>query len=264
MPELPDVEVFRRYLDSTALHKRIDRVEVKRNAILETTPQKLGANLTGHTLAETQRHGKYLFARAENGQQAAWLVLHFGMTGRLAYFKAPDQEPEHDRLLFHLANGYKLAYDCQRLLGEIDIVESPDQLIAEKDLGPDALALSVDDFTQLLADRRGAIKTRLMNQSILAGIGNVYSDEILFQARLHPKTPANDLPPETFKKLYGALRDVLQTAIDCQADPGELPDSYLIPHREPGGKCPACGGEVEQITISGRNAYYCPECQQKP
>lgn len=260
MPELPDVEVYRRYLDATALHQTIERIEVKHQRVLATTPQKLGTNITGHEFEATRRHGKYLLACADD----VWLVLHFGMTGQLRYFESPDQEPDHDRLLFHFANGHYLAYDCQRLLGEVDMIDEPRQLIEAKELGPDALSLDFEGFQACLAARRGAIKTSLMNQQILAGIGNVYSDEILFQARLHPKTKVNELDPGARHAVFEALHDVLTTAIDCQADPNQFPASYIIPRRESGAPCPDCEGTIQQITFSGRNAYYCPACQRKP
>jgi formamidopyrimidine-DNA glycosylase len=260
MPELPDVEVYKQYVDSTALHQKIERIEVKRQRILATTPQKLGANITGHAFDATRRHGKYLLIQAGE----SWLVLHFGMTGRLSYFKSMEDDPEHDRLLFTFANDYHLAYDCQRLFGEVDVVDEPQQLIDAKELGPDALSLSLEEYKNCLEGRRGAIKTTLMNQKILAGIGNVYSDEILFQARLHPKTPVNELKSAVLTTVFEAMQNVLKTAIDCKADPGQFPDSYIIPHREPGANCPYCDGAVEQITFSGRNAYYCPSCQRRP
>jgi formamidopyrimidine-DNA glycosylase len=189
--------------------------------------------------------------------------MHFGMTGQLHYFKSTKKEPEHTRLLFYFDSGYQFAYDCQRLLGEVDIYDDPQQLINTKDLGPDALRLDFEAFQKKMDGRRGAIKTTLMNQQILAGIGNVYSDEILFQARLYPKTSVNELDGKTLRNIYQTMRDVLNTAIDCDAEPDQLPASYLIPHRESGAQCPHCEGKVEQIKFSGRHAYYCPHCQKE-
>ncbi len=259
MPELPDVEIYKRYVDATALHQTVKRVEVKRQRILATTPQKLGATITSHAFEFTRRHGKYLFIQADS----VWLAMHFGVTGRLKYFKSLGEEPEYDRLLFHFTNGYRLAYDCQRLFGEVNVVDTPQQLIDDKELGPDALALDFEGFQTQLDGRRGALKTALMNQQILAGIGNVYSDEILFRARLHPKTPVNELDTSLLHAVFEALCDVLTTAIDFKADPDRFPASYLIPHRHPGAPCPRCGGKVEQLTIAGRHAYYCPACQSR-
>lgn len=261
MPELPDVEVFKQYADATALHQTIEGLDVTRDEVLNLPEQELKAHVTGRRFESTRRHGKHLFLRMEPDN---WLMLHFGMTGELKYFKKENQAPVHTRVLFHFDNGYHLAYDCQRLLGEVDITDDLENYIKERELGPDALSLDFDSFKARLENRRGMIKSALMNQEIIAGIGNVYSDEILFQARLHPKTKVSDLDKDTLKTLFDAMRDVLQTAIDCQADPDQFPASFLIPHRSKDDDCPQDGGEVTQIKVSGRNAYYCPDCQKMP
>jgi len=194
-------------------------------------------------------------------------MLHFCMTGRLAYFKDLKDDPEHDRLRLDFANGYHLAYVNQRLFGQAAIVEDLAQFVAEQELGPDAFANDLDEeaFQKLLAGRRGQVKSALMDQSLIAGLGNVYSDEILFKAHLHPKTPVNSLDRNVIAKLYRAMREVLRVSIDSGAGSEELferlPDDYLLPHREEGDKCPVCDGEVQAIKASGRTAYYCPACQ---
>ncbi len=266
MPELPDVENFMRYLDATALHKRIDHVALTSEKILHgITRQKLVAALTGHELSRSHRHGKHLFAKLDDG---TWLTLHFGMTGYLAYFKALADDPEHDRLRLDFDNGFHLAFVNQRLFGEVGLVEDIDAFVAEQKLGPDALGLDEDGFRVLLADRRGQIKSALMDQSLIAGLGNVYSDEILFQAGIHPKTHVGDLDDAAVHTLYTAMMNVLKVAIDKGAGSEQLfdnlPDDWLLPHREAGATCPRCGGEISAIKVSGRNAYVCPTCQPAP
>lgn len=262
MPELPDVEIFKRYLDSTALHQPVERAEVKSRTILDgVEARQVQSALENRQLTETRRHGKYLLVRLDEGE---WLTLHFGMTGGLQYFKNPERDPLHDRLLISFDNGYHLAFDCQRMLGSVGLVDSPEELIERKDLGPDALELDRPAFHERLQGRRGMVKPALMNQRIIAGIGNVYSDEILFQARYHPKTAVKDLNTTALDALFDAMREVLQTAIDCRADPDRFPDSYLLPHRGEGGPCPVCGGEIEKVKVSGRGTYYCPACQLAP
>ncbi|MFP3869204.1 MAG: Fpg/Nei family DNA glycosylase [Desulfobacteraceae bacterium] len=262
MPELPDVEVFKGYLDATALHQTITDVEVETARILEgVSIAKLQKTLKGRQFRSTHRHGKHLLVALDQGP---WLTLHFGMTGFLKYFKDMDKEPEHDRLLISFDNGYHLAYDSQRKLGAVGLSEDVDNFIEEKELGPDALRLDLEGFRQVIKGRRGALKSFLMNQKHLAGIGNVYSDEILFQCGLHPKSEVNDLDGDTVKRLFEAMQDVLHRAIAAQADPKRFPDSFIIPHREPEGTCPRCQGKVEKITVSGRSGYYCPKCQAKP
>jgi len=108
---------------------------------------------------------------------------------------------------------------------------------------------------------RSNIKSALMSQERIAGIGNIYSDEILFQARLYPKAKANQLNDRILERLFTGINEVLNTAIESQADPGKLPRHYLIPQRGKGGKCPVCNGEITAMKISGRTAYFCPTCQ---
>lgn len=262
MPELPDVEVFRRYLDSTALHKTITEVEVETARILEgVSKAKLQKALTGRQFQVTHRHGKHLLAAFDKD---AWLTFHFGMTGFLKYFKQMDQEPEHDRLLISFDNEYHLAYVSQRKLGAVGLTDDVEDFVEEKELGPDALRIDLEGLRQVIKGKRGSIKSFLMNQKHLAGIGNIYSDEILFQSRLHPKAEVNNLARDTVEQLYQAMQDVLRGAIAAQADPERFPKAFLIPHRHPGGTCPRCRGEVKKISISGRSGYFCPACQGKP
>lgn len=265
MPELPDVEVFRKYMDSTALHQEIDDVEVSEaeRILKETTPEDLKEQLVGREFTTTTRHGKHLFAEFTDG---GWVMMHFGMTGFLKYFKNEEEAPGHVRVLYKFTNGYSLAYDCQRKLGQLKLVERPEVFAEESGLGPDVLSdeFDFDTFQKLLEDSRAMIKSSLMNQELMAGIGNVYSDEILFKAGVHPKAKAKDLPEEVLRKIYSALQDVLQEAIDSEVDPERMPSHFLLTYREEGEKCPQCGEEIEKIKVSGRSSYVCPSCQNKP
>jgi len=261
MPELPDVEVFRQYLGATALHKKIEDIEVKSPELLkEVSVSRLKQGVKNRSFESTRRHGKHLFVRLDNGR---CLVLHFGMTGFLKYFKNPGKEPSHSRLVVHFSNGYHLAYDCQRKLGGIHLVRDLEPFISEKELGPDALEeqFDCDAFKRRLSGISGALKSALMNQKVLAGIGNVYSDEILFQAGLNPKVKAKTLDKKTLRNLYKKMREVLNTAIQCHASPEKFPPHYLIPHRKD-GTCPKCGTELAHEKVSGRTASFCPRCQK--
>jgi formamidopyrimidine-DNA glycosylase len=190
MPELPDVEVQRRYLESTSLHQPVAEVHVDHEKVLKgTTPQQLGAVLHGKSFESARRHGKHLFAVIEGGPV---LHLHFGMTGFLKYQHGSKAATDHPRARFVFENGYTLTYDNQRLFGEVSVVVGIDQFVRDRDLGPDALAVDREIFVERIGSRRGMIKSTLMNQEVVAGIGNVYSDEILFQAGIHPETPTED------------------------------------------------------------------------
>jgi len=131
-------------------------------------------------------------------------------------------------------------------------------------LGPDAMADEVDRerFIELLQGRRGAIKSTLMNQSILAGIGNVYSDEILFQAGIHPETPVDDLNAADLGRLYTTMRRVLRVTTEKQADIDRFPDGYLLPKRDE-GVCPKCRGDLQTLKVGGRTTVFCGRCQSR-
>jgi formamidopyrimidine-DNA glycosylase len=259
VPELPDVAVFQQYLDSTALHQQIVRVEVGGRRILREVPaRKLDRTLRGHCLDSTHRHGKYLFARISEG--AGWLVLHFGMTGSLGYFEGEEGEDAAHRVLALVFEGrHRLVYDSKRKLGTVDLTDHPDRFVERKRLGPDALALDLTAFQQCLQSRRGGIKSLLMNQSVMAGLGNVYADEVLFHSGIHPKRSVASLGGPQVRRLFENLQKVLRETIEARADPARLPRSYLAPHRFRGEKCPRCGSALRTVNISGRTAWYCPK-----
>jgi len=259
MPELPDVECLRRYVDATSLHQTIDAVAVDAPRMLkDTSAEKLRATLEGKTFRGTARHGKHLLIDVADGP---WLMLHFGMTGRLDYARQEGEPPRHTRLEIRFAEGYRLVGIWQRRLGEIAIVTDPASFIEARGLGPDALDLGLDAFEQLFAGRRGTIKSALMDQRFIAGLGNVYSDEILFRARIDAARQARDLTDADLAELHRALLHVLRLAIERQADPERLPDSWLLPHRSTSAHCPRCGTRIEKVETAGRAGYRCPNCQ---
>jgi formamidopyrimidine-DNA glycosylase len=261
MPELPDLEVFKRYVDSTSLHQKIETIEVKNGKVLGgVSAGGLKRGLEGRNFESTRRHGKHLFVELGVGR---WLLLHFGMTGGLKYYKEADEEPAHARVLISFRNGYRLAFDDQRLFGKVDLIEDPDGYIQENKLGLDPLDLDFPAFRERLEGRSGGIKATLMNQRVFAGIGNIYSDEILFQVRLHPRTSVGRLDEGSLHDLHQQTRRVLRAAIERGADPGGLPESFLLPHRQEGADCPRGNGKVQKTKAAGRTAYYCPTCQPR-
>lgn len=266
MPELPHLVTYEHRVRSGALDRRVRTLEIRDEAVLsDTSAAELRERAEGATLTEVRRHGKLLFVRLSTG---GWLRFHFGMTGFLRRIEPGGQEPEHTHLLFRFDGDGALAYSCQRKLGEVGWLEDPDDYLAEKALGPDPLreGFGVDDFLDALEGRRGMVKSALMNQEILAGIGNEYSDEILFQLGLHPRTPLPSLDEDERRRLWEVTREVLREAARAEADPRRLPDGWLLHARFTGDeeRCPRCGSPVERVKVSGRNARYCPDCQPPP
>lgn len=264
MPELPDVEVFKRYVDSTSLHKRITGVDVSDSYVIKNIDKEsFRKNLEGQILERTHRHGKYLFLKLSGCNE---LLVHFGMTGFPKYFKKEESKPEHGRLQLTFDNGYHLAYSSQRKLGEVRIVEDYQVYIDDMGVGADALDKDLDrqTFVRAFNGRSGMIKSALMNQEIIAGIGNVYSDEILFHAGLHPESKASALSENDWEEIYNSMRDVMKTAIDCNVDKDRFPGRFILPNRGEGVDCPkGCSGKLRTPTVSGRTACYCPKCQKK-
>lgn len=259
MPELPDVEVNRRYLQATSLHRRIDHVRVPSPEVLDdTSPQGLGRSVHGHTFEKVTRHGKYLFVALDGGGD---LVLHFGMTGELHYAGKPAGPPPYTACLFVFEDDSSLAYISKRKIGHVALAESREAFVRRHDLGPDVLDLDAKRFIQLAEAHRGSVKTWLMNQQVMAGIGNEYSDEILFQAGIDPRCPVSDMDHGELRRLLRTLQRVLEKAITAGADPDRLPSGFLLPHRHEGGSCPGCGGTVKSVRIGGRRGWYCPACQ---
>jgi len=261
MPELPDVETFKRYLDATALHQRIADVDVLSADLLKgVSARELARRLKGRCFESTRRHGKHLFVRADDDM---WLRLHFAMTGFLRYFKGEEKAPPHTRVLFVFANDYRLAFDDQRKFGEIELIKDVDQFLKKRSLGPEALNVDLSDFRKILGKHRGAVKSTLLNQRLIAGIGNIYADEILFHARIHPATRITRLDDKDVKRLFRTMRHVLEKAIEYQADVDRMPKSWLLPQRGKGGKCPRCGRELQSSKTGGRTAWFCPHCQRR-
>jgi formamidopyrimidine-DNA glycosylase len=262
MPELPDVESFKRYVDSTALHQTIRSVTVRSRKILRSvSPQRLMRALQKRQFQSSRRYGKWLLIELD--RQHGWLALHFGMTGFLTYCKHGPPESPHVRLLIEFAGGAHLAFDCRRLLGMVTFAQNADLFIQARALGPDALAVSSGQFRSRVTRTDRPIKTVLMDQAVVAGIGNVYSDEILFHARIHPQANSRTLGERAIRTLYYRMRQVLRRAIAVHADPHRMPQSWLLPHRREGDPCPRCSSPLQRIRLNQRSTYLCSQCQRK-
>lgn len=262
MPELPEVETFKRYLDRTSLHQRITAVEVRDGYVLKgVSARELARRIKGRRFENSRRHGKHLFVLAGD---KLWLRLHFGMTGSLEYLNHDEVVPKAARVIFHFAGNRRLAFDDQRKFGEIELIQDVDEFLQTRSLGPDAVGISLSQFKAIVGKHRGAVKATLLNQQLVAGIGNLYADEILFRARMHPATEAARMSDKNRTRLFHSMRHVLEKAIAFKTDFNRLPKSWLLTHRGKPGRCPRCGRALKSATIGGRTSWFCARCQKRP
>ncbi len=267
MAELPEVEVVKQYLDATSLHQKIAGVEVSDERIMKGMDgRKFSALLKGDSLEKTLRHGNLLFVGTGQGLWMAWRLGAAG-AGAVRYSGKTRKNREFERMAIQFSNGSRLSYNSTRMAGQIEKVHDPWRYIRENGLGPDALSpeLTPERTRELLAGKRARAKAALMNQKVIAGIGNAYSDEILFQAGIHPETDFQALPESGFGQLHDRMKGVLTKAVALRADPARMPAGWLIPHREAGAVCPGgCPDRIERTQVSGKSAYFCPSCQVPP
>lgn len=268
MPELPDVELFKRLVEQHCSGRVVARTDVLDPGSVEgATGAALQRRLQGRRLASSGRHGKVLFVGFDG---ATTLAMHFGTNGSLQAVPSDVEPPPSTRLLFEFADGDQLAYINPRRIGYVCVIDDVDAFIASQHLGPDALdpAFDAKAFAAELANRRQAIKAAIMDQTRMAGIGNTYADEILFQARVHPGVIAGKMDAAATRRLFGAVKSVLRTAIDCGAGAenftDRLPNGFLLPQRHGGGHCPRCGTLLMVEKRGGRTSYHCPKCQPEP
>lgn len=259
MPELPEVETFRRIMEDRALGRPILHVSVGDARILEgVTAARLSRHLVGNSFTAALRHGKQAFLVLEDGSAVG---IHFGMSGRPVPLAKGDPEPPHSRVVFRFTDGSALAFRCPRMFGKVRLLESAQGFIEHRGLGPDALAADLRTFRKAMEPRKGAVKAALLNQSVLAGIGNVYADEVLFQTGIAPATPGERLDADDHRKLHRNLRRIFRKSLDLNTDWTAVPKSWLIPHREKDGPCPRCREPLKRGTVAGRTTFWCASCQ---
>jgi formamidopyrimidine-DNA glycosylase len=254
VPELPDVEGFRRVLAEHAVHERIEDVHVRDAQVLRgVSADRLRKTLVGRRFAEPRRLGKWLLAPLESGPET--VVLHFGMTGSLRW---EDGEPHpHDRVIWCFRGGELRYRDMRKLQGLRLVTGSLDPLLA--DTGPDALEVSKARLRELLHGRR-QIKAALSDQSVVSGLGNLLADEILWRARINPRTSLSDLEVADLDRLHARMRTVLRSAVKAERVPPR--PSWLTGRRdEQSGSCPRCGATLSHGRVTGRGTVWCPRCQ---
>ncbi|MBT8296025.1 MAG: formamidopyrimidine-DNA glycosylase [Gramella sp.] len=258
MPELPEVAYQKLYVDATSLHQKIVHVELGADKIFQSPKKDFKEALLGNEFTGTHQIGKYLLLELK---EKGFLVVHFGMTGKLDFFNH-DEVHKHAQLTMSFENGSKLSFICPRKFGKLFLTDSVEQFRKKQDLGPHATKISVEDFHQLFEKKKGNIKTALMDQSFIAGLGNLYVDEMLFQSGIHPKSKAENLDKKDLHEMYQNMIQILDTVTKSKTEGVAIPDAYLRKHRTAGEDCPKGNGKLEMIKIGGRSTYFCPACQQ--
>ena len=262
MPELPEVETVVRSLAPRLTGRKIEDARFSSHHVVRQKFATLRARVQGQRVKSIRRHGKFIVMELDQG----FLTVHLGMTGKLLL----DSEPgPYARAVFTLDQGL-LVYDDIRHFGRIEWSAQPLER-AEK-LGPDALSVTLEDFRKLLKTRRSGIKPVLLNQRFLRGMGNIYTDEALFEARIHPRAVAASLSRERAERLHRAVIGILNTAIrlkgssvsdyvDADGQKGSFQQQHQVYGRR-GEPCPICGTPVRRIVVGQRGTHYCPKCQK--
>lgn len=260
MPELPEVENYKQYLNGTSLHQKIVTFSCRDERLLKMHEQTFRDHLLGQQFTKSRRIGKYLFIETDGDRV---LVMHFGMTGRLSYYKDQEDRPKYAHVVFEFENGFHLGFENKRKFGWLDLAESVEAYKKEKNLSDDARDLSWEDFKASLENRKTYIKPVIMDQSVAAGIGNWMADEILYQAKMHPESKVENLSETQLRKVFDCMKKVIEVAIENEAVYRDFPEDFLIHNRKTDGKCYHTGSVIEKIKVGGRSTYYCPEWQEK-
>jgi formamidopyrimidine-DNA glycosylase len=269
MPELPEVETIKNEISPKILFKRIKEIVILWNGVIKTpSPEDFAAMLKGKEFHGIERHGKYLFFSLN---MTRTLIMHLKMSGSLLV-TADAEVPKYTRAYFEMEDGTYIYFRDPRKFGGMWLVENTDKVIGK--LGPDAMNRNLTEkrLSERLVKHKAPIKAVLCDQSVVAGIGNMYADEALFVAKIHPMRSAASLTPEELKRLYAAIREVLLKGIKNKGasivnyyrpdgSKGTAHEEFCVAHGK-GKACPVCGTPIERIVVRGRGTYFCPNCQQ--
>jgi formamidopyrimidine-DNA glycosylase len=262
LPELPEVETVVRTLRPSLVGRRILNAEFGQLRVLRGLPLDTAEALAGQRVVAIERYGKFIAIQLDRGV----LVVHLGMTGKLLIDAA---RTKWTHAIFTLDQG-SLLFDDPRQFGRIEYGATiPDRVAA---LGPEPLEITLDDFARRLKQRKSPIKAVLLNQAVVRGVGNIYADETLFRAGVHPKRIAASLRPDRVAKVYGAMREVLREAIEGRGssvsnyvDANGCQGSFQQKHRvyqRTGEPCVICGTAIKRILVAQRGTHYCGRCQR--
>lgn len=274
MPELPEVEIVARHLrqrEPSLIGRTIKSVDVLWQRTLAThTHDQFNQSLLGYHFTDVARHGKVIIITLQRRQTDAslFLLVHLRMSGRLDVVPSIDAHSRHARVLLHLDHDVTLRFDDARKFGRMWLTADPHTVIG--DLGPDALTVTQDEFVSRACVRKGAIKAVLLDQSFIAGVGNIYADEALFDAKIHPKTSAHLLSDAQAAALYNAVKHQLIQGIaangatfDWVYPDGEYQEKFKVYGRTDEA-CVQCGTSIQRILVQQRSTHFCPRCQPQP
>ena len=266
MPEIPDLEAIRSYLNERLPGETIERAEFLIPVVFRVTRDEFVSTMEGAKLGEATRRGKFLLFSLQGGHL---LVINAMLAGRFQYVEPSVKRRASTCMVLGLSNGNELRYYDDRRMGKIYLV--PEDRLLEvpqfADMGPDALAVSLEEFRERIGKYRGQIKNILVNHKFLAGIGNAYSDEILFAARLHPYRKRSTMDDEDVERLHASIDKVFAWATPIVAGLMQEDLNYkerrdfLKIHRKGGEPCPVCGTRISEITAGQRITNFCRNCQ---
>ncbi len=265
MPELPDVETVVRALRRRTVGRRIRGVTIlSPSTIRSPGPRAFTRLVRGRTIRAVGRRGKYLLIDLDG---RLMMIAHLRLTGDLVVARATEPRPRHTRVVFTL-DGRELRFVDQRRFGHVDLIDlarpgAVAEWVERRRLGAEPLdpAFTLRRFREILRGRRGALKALLLRQDLIAGIGNLYADEILFRTRLRPTRPVTSLRPADVARLHRTIRGVLRRAVERLSRYGRSGGALLAARRR-GGTCPRCGRALRTATVGGRTTYYCALCQR--
>jgi formamidopyrimidine-DNA glycosylase len=276
MPELPEVETVARGLRTVLPGRRIVSVRLGKTDFIDD-PAAIERDLPGSRISGVRRYGKFLLLDLEpsNGSARSFsLQIHLGMTGRIVTCAPEAPVLPHTHAFLTLDNGREVRYADIRRFGRIRILSGATQGDLLRSLGPDPVEATEGEFTGKLNKRRARIKALLLDQRVLRGMGNIYTDESLWRARIHPMRLGANLKDGELRRLYRAVCDVLREAIrlrgssisdyvDSEGSPGEFQKRHRVYQRE-GKRCFRCGTLIRRVVVAGRSSYFCPSCQPAP
>ena len=277
MPELPEVETIRLGLEKHALGHRVSDVAVLNSAVLGGAKEGFAQHVAGRFITGLERKGKALAMTldARNGKAPVYLLVRLGMTGQFTVEPCDAPLRSHTHVRMSLDDGrQEIRYRDVRRFGRLRCCSRQELEAIFRRLGPDAPQIGEAQFLQALEGRKGAIKSWLMNQQLLSGIGNIYADEALYLARIHPLTRAGRLSPDEARRLHRAVKKVLAQAVAMRgtsfrdflgADgrPGEFLERLRVYQRD-GELCHRCKTKIRRLVVAGRSSHFCPRCQPRP